>query len=102
MTSVGRLHVVGGTLLTFCVLWASIAADPWASARPDPLLAALARREAVIRKQTVAAQRAYTVRWTRYQEGIARQRALHAAMSTAPAPQVRLVQLPPVATTRSS
>jgi hypothetical protein len=102
MTSAGRVYVVAGTLLVFFVLWASIAANPWAAARPDPQVAALAHREAAIRKQAAAAQRAYTVRWARYRADLAQRRALQAAVTTAPAPQVRIVQLPPVATTRTS
>ena len=102
MTSPGRVYVVAGTLLVFFVLWASIAANPWASTKPDAQVAALVRREATIRKQAAEAQRAYTVRWTRYRANLAQRRALQAAVTTAPVPQVRIVQLPPVATTRTS
>lgn len=100
MTSLGRTYVAATTLLVFFVLWAAIAASPWATVKPDPRLAALARREAIVRQAAQAAERAFDARWARYGRAVAEQNAIRAA--PAASPQVRIVQLPAVATTRSS
>ena len=103
MTSLGRTYVAAGTLLAFLLLWAMVAASPWATTT-DPRTAALARREALVRREAAAAQQAYAARWAGYRAALAERRALQASVQApvAPAPQVRIVQLPPVATTRSS
>lgn len=103
MTSAGRAYVAVGTLLVFLVLWAAIAASPWRSARPDPRVEALAAREAVLRQAAVAAQARYAARWDAYRSALASRRAATATLAAAPAaPVVRVVQIPPAATTRSS
>lgn len=103
MTSLGRAYVATGTLLVFLLVWATIAASPWATGT-DPRLAALARREALVRREAAVAQQAYASRWAHYRAALAERQALQATVraSVAPTPQVRIVQLPPVATTRSS
>lgn len=101
MTSTARLYVVAGALVLFFVLWATIAASPWATAKPDPRLAALQRRELVVRREAAAVQAAYQQRWATYRARLAAQKA-HQATVAAAAPQVRVVQLPPVVTTRTS
>jgi hypothetical protein len=100
MTSLGRAYIAATTLLVFFVLWAAIAASPWAAAKPDPRFAALARREALVRQAAQAAERAYDARWAGYRRAVAERSATRA--TPAASPQVRIVQLPPVATTRSS
>lgn len=100
MTSLGRTYVAAATMLVFFVLWAAIAARPWAASTPDARVDALARREAVIRRAAQQAQEAYTARWDRYRRALAAQQP-RSAVTAAP-PPVRIVQLPPVATTRSS
>jgi hypothetical protein len=89
---VARLYTLSATILVFFVAWAGIAADPWVAA-PDRSLVALARREQRLRRDAdivrlIARRRA---------EAASRARA-----ASAPAPTVRVVQLPPVTTSRSS
>jgi hypothetical protein len=100
MTSLGRTYVAAATMLVFFVLWAAIAARPWATPTADPRAEALVRREAVVRRAAQQAQEAYTARWDRYRRELAARRSQPTV--TAAAPPVRIVQLPPVATTRSS
>jgi hypothetical protein len=100
MTSVlGRVYVVAGSLLAFFVLWAGIAARPWATAtKADPRVAALDRREARIRRDAAAAQAAAAERWSAYRKQVA---ARAAAVAAAP-PPVRIVTIPAVTSTRTS
>ena len=100
MTSLGRTYGPAGTLLVFFVLWAAIAASPWAAHRSDPRLEALTRREAIVRHAARDAQRAHAARWARYRGSLAEQQELQAAVATTP--QVRIVQVQPAVTTRSS
>lgn len=100
MTSLGRTYVAVTALLVFLVLWAAIAASPWAAAKPDPRLEALAKREALVRRAARAAEREHEARWARYGRAVADRRATRPA--SVASPQVRIVELPPVATTRSS
>ena len=103
MTSPGRLYVVAGTLLAFFLLWAGIAASPWRIAQPDPRVEALARREAVVRRSAAAAELRHAQRWADYRTALAARRQAQPVQAAAAAqPTVRVVQLPPVATTRSS
>jgi hypothetical protein len=100
MTSaLGRLYVVAGSLLVFFVLWAGIAAHPWASTAPDPRLAALDRREARIRRESAAAQALVAQRWATYRSQVASQAA---AVAATPPPAVRIVTVPAVTSTRTS
>jgi hypothetical protein len=101
MTSLlGRTYVVAGSLLAFFVLWAGIAARPWASATTDPRLAALDRREVRVRREAAAAQALVARRWAAYRAELA---ARTSAAAAAPAaPRVRVVTLPPITSTRTS
>lgn len=102
MTSaLGRVYVVAGSLLAFFVLWAGIAARPWAAAAPapDPRVAALDRREARIRRDAAAAQAVVARRWATYRAQLA---ARATAIAAAPAPPVRIVSVPAVTSTRTS
>lgn len=87
MTShVARLYVAAGTLLAFFLAWAGIAAHPWSTSGA---------------KSSVQAQ-AVAVFQQRLQRDAALLRQLSAKPGVAPARPVRVVQLPPVTTTRSS
>ena len=105
-----RLYAVVIAVVVFFVSWAAVAAKPWATATPDPRLAALAQREQRLRAdgrlvQQVVDQRlaAYRValRARKAQIATAQARSLQVAQPTA-APAVRVVNLPPLTITRSS
>jgi hypothetical protein len=126
-----RLYVLSITLLVFFVLWAVIAARPWAATPTGerPALKALAARERHLRHEARVVEKAVRRRWVSYRRRLhareAQIRALEqrhaaelaaasAAMSTAsysatPAsrvvtlpPQVRVVTLPPAGASTSS
>lgn len=126
-----RLYVLSVTLLVFFVLWAVIAAKPWAaSSGPDPRLAALAARERQIRHEARVVEKIVHRRWVAYRRRLrAREAQIHArekrhaqqlaaahaaavstvSYSAAPssqvvtlAPQVSVVTLPPVTSSGSS
>ena len=69
-----RLYVLSITLLVFFVLWAAIAARPWAAARSgaSPALKALAARERHLRHEARVVEKAVRRRWVSYR------RRLHA------------------------
>lgn len=101
MTSaIGRVYVATGGMLAFLVLWAGIAASPWAAPAPDARAASLDRRESRVRSRALAAQRRYEARWAAYRQALAERAATPVAVTSPP--RVRVVQLPPAATTRSS
>ncbi len=103
MTSpVGRLYVLAVSLVTFFVLWAVVAAHPWAATTPDTRLAALQQREAQIARETAAAQTAYAARLAVYRAALAARAAVPATVVAATAPPVRVVTSVPVTTTRTS
>lgn len=102
MTSpLGRAYVLGASLLVFLLLWAGIAAHPWVRAAADPRIAALDARQQRLSAQLVAAQSRQAARWSSYRTAVA-QRQQQAAATAAVAPTVRIVQLPALATTRTS
>jgi hypothetical protein len=114
MTDSGhRAYTVVVALVLFCVTWAAVAARPWATAAPDVRMADLALREQRLRADAKLVERivtnrqaAYSVSLARRQAEIARRRAtasLAAAVPARAAPvAARIVELPPVTTTRSS
>jgi TolA-binding protein len=110
MTShVGRLYSVALALFVFFLTWVAIGARPWAASgsQSDPRLAALEQREQRVRRQSVAVQRLVRRRWATYQAQLRQRRsqiaaANHAQAAAAQAPQVRVVSLPPVTSTRTS
>ncbi len=67
---VARVYVAAASLLAFFVLWATIAARPWAAAaaRPsvDPRLTALAKRQQQLRHEAAEVQRLVSYRWRVY------------------------------------
>jgi hypothetical protein len=110
-----RLYASAIAILVLFLTWAVVAARPWPaeSATQDPRLAALERREAELRKQSVKVKRAverrfavYQVRLRKRQAQIAAIRGANAAAAApapaASAPSVSVVSLPPVTSTRSS
>ena len=115
MTShVGRLYAAAGALLAFLVLWASIAAHPWAAASTtDPRLVALAKRERHLRADAALVQKVVDRRFTEYRVALAKRRseidaakraaaAQAVAVTQASSPSVRIVTLPPLVITRTS
>jgi hypothetical protein len=96
---VARLYAAAGSLAAFFLAWAGIAAHPWATAPRDPRLAALSQREQRLQRDAKLVQQVVDRRWAAYRAALAQRKA--AAASSA-APSVRVVTLPPVATTRSS
>ena len=109
-----RIYAVVLAAVIFFVSWAAVAAKPWATAKPDPRLAALAQREQRLRAdaklvEQVVAQRmaAYRVALKQRQTQIAQAKArslqaTQVASTQAPAPSVRVVNLPPLTVTRTS
>ena len=94
-----RLYTASAAIFVFFVAWAGIAARPWVTPAPDAQVAALAQRQQRLERdaklvQLIAARRAATNR--------AAQIAAQAAAQPAPPPTVRIVQLPPITTTRTS
>ena len=83
-----RLYAAGGALAAFVVAGAGIAARPWVAPPRDPRLVALDRREQRLVRDARLVQQIVDGR--------------RRAAAAAPPPAVRVVTLPPVATTRSS
>ena len=118
MTShAGRLYALAGSLFAFFVLWAVIAAHPWAStqATSDPRLVTLAQRERRLRADAALVQQIVDRRFTAYKAALAKRRAeiaaaarvsaaaaAPAAASRTAAPSVRVVTLPPLVITKTS
>jgi hypothetical protein len=127
MTShAGRLYALGGSLLAFFIVWAVVAAHPWATVKAsrDPRIVALAQREQRLRHEAGLVQQIVTRRFDDYRQRLAaykatlarRQAQLAAAQlasariataapsssSYASSPSVRVVTLPPLTITRTS
>ena len=116
MTShTGRLYALAGTLFTFFLLWAVVAAHPWASSgTQDSRLTALAQRERRLRSDAALVQKVVERRFAAYRTALAKRRAEIAAAqsqvraaaavpaSQASAPSVRVVTLPPLVITKTS
>lgn len=116
-----RMYSVALALVFFFLAWALVAARPWASAKADPRLAALAAREVRLRHDSVLVQRIVARRWGVYRTKLAKRKVEIAAArqrqaqlasaavasAAAPtagyaAPSVRVVTLPPLTITRTS
>lgn len=111
MTShAGRLYGLAAALFAFFVLWAAIAAHPWAASTTDPRLVALAQRERRLRADAVLVHQIVSRRLVDYHRVLAKRRAEIVAAKAAPsapapaavAPNVRIVTLPPLVITRTS
>ena len=105
-----RLYAVVIAVVVFFVSWAAVAAKPWATAKPDPRLAALSQREQRLRADAKLVQKVVDQRLAAYRMALrarkaqiatAQARSLQVAQPTA-APAVRVVNLPPLTITRSS
>lgn len=74
-----RPYVAAVTLLVFFVLWAAIAAKPWASAARrqglDPRLVALDRRQRRLAHESRVVKRTLDVRWRRYRRRLRQREA---------------------------
>ncbi len=106
-----RIYAVVVALVVFLVSWAAIAARPWATVQPDPRLAALAQRQQRLQADAKLVQQVVDRRMAAYRVALrarqvqiaqTRSRAVLAAQSTAAAPTVRVVNLPPLTITRTS
>jgi len=99
-----RVYAVVIAVVVFCVSWATVAARPWVAARPDPRLAALAQREQRLRTDARLVQKVVDRRMADYRLALAaRRKQIAAAQAQAvAAPQVRVVNLPPLTITRTS
>jgi hypothetical protein len=83
---VARLYAAVLALVAFFLSWAVIAARPWLpEATADPRVAALERREADLRRESVRLQR-----------------RLERRREASQAPSVGVVSVPPVTSTKSS
>lgn len=110
----GRIYALTLALVVFFFAWAVIAAHPWANAKNDPRLRALAAREAQLRREAVLVRKVVAERWARYrvqlklrQAAIAKVDAANAAAAQAPvysaaAGPVQVVNLPAHVITRTS
>ncbi|MGZ8694289.1 MAG: hypothetical protein ACXWYS_02490 [Gaiellaceae bacterium] len=109
MTShVARLYALAVALLVFFLTWAAIAARPLVGATTtDPRVAALVAREQRLRHESIAVRRLVQQRWAVYRVHLRGRQAQIAAahqraQAAAPAPPVRIVNLPPLTVTRTS
>jgi len=105
---VTRLSTLVVAVLVFVVAWAAIAARPWAATKPDPRLAALAQREAILRADAKLVRQIVSARAAAYRSALsARQTQIASSKSrtlaaAASAPSVRVVNLPPLTITKTS
>jgi hypothetical protein len=102
-----RTYAVAIALVVFFLSWAAIAADPWATPKPDPRLVALQAREQRLRVDAKVVARVVAARSAAYQTALQARRAAIAEARARPIPvaqppQVRIVTLPPLTVTRSS
>ena len=101
MTShVARLYAAAGAVAAFIVAGAGIAARPWIEPPRDSRLVALDQREQRLQRDALLVKQVVDRRWDAYRAALAQSRT--AAAAPPPAPTVRVVTLPPIATTRSS
>lgn len=90
-----RLYLTAATLFVFFVLWATVAAKPWASAarRPaDPRLVALDRRQRRLRHESVTVKHLLDKRWAVYDRRLKERRAQIAAAERTHALQIAAAQ----------
>lgn len=119
-----RLYAIVIAVVIFFVSWAAVAAQPWATAKPDPRLAVLAQREQRLRADAKLVQQVVNNRMATYRQALrtrnaqiaaakaqfaaAQARSLQVSQSTATspsyaaAPSVRVVNLPALTITRTS
>lgn len=100
-----RLYVVVAGVLAFFLVWAAVAAHPWApkTAVADPRVAALAARQQQVHLESLRVQKIVRARWAAYRAALAKRNSAAAQLASAPAaPSVRVVTLPPLTITRVS
>ncbi len=107
-----RIYAVVIAVAVFLVSWAAVAAKPWAIQKQDSRLAALAQREQRLRTDAKLVQQVVDRRAAAYRAALALRRAQIAKVRArtsqlaqtvaAPAPAVRVVNLPPLTMTRTS
>lgn len=117
MTShTGRLYALAGSLFAFFVLWAAIAAHPFAATTGarDPRLVAIAQRERRLRADALRVQTIVDRRFAAHRVALAKRRVEIAAAQLAASrpvavqaaqtssPSVRVVTLPPLVITKTS
>jgi hypothetical protein len=108
MTSqVGRLYALTFAIAVFFVVWAVVAARPWAASKVDSRLQALAAREALLRREGAVARRIVAQRTAAYHGELPARRnqiatARRATQAASASPPVRVVTLPPLTITRTS
>jgi hypothetical protein len=108
----GRLYALALSLVVFFVMWAVVAAHPWATASPDPRLRTLAIRETQLRHEARVVGKVVAARWRTYRVKLKARRAQiarvnaaaasAAARAVAAAPAVQVVNLPAHVITRTS
>lgn len=78
-----RLYTAAGAIVIFFLLWATIAARPWATTEQvtpqDPRLVALAQREKNLRKRAAGVNRVVARRWAIYERRSTRRQRQNAA-----------------------
>jgi hypothetical protein len=102
-----RVYAVVIAVVVFCVSWATLAANPWGAAKPDPRLGALTQREQRLRADAELVREVVDRRMAAYRLALAARKKQIAAAQTqvqqaTAAPQVRVVNLPPLTITRTS
>ena len=110
--TIGRFWAVAVALVVFFILWAVLAARPWASpgAPADPRLSALQAREQKTQTRALAAQQTLNRRWAAYRSALlrqkgsltAQQRAQLTAAPAGPSVIVKVSGTPPVTRSTSS
>jgi hypothetical protein len=102
-----RLYAVVVAVLVFFVAWAAVAARPWATAKRDPRLAALAKREQQLRTDARLVKLVVDKRFATYRAALAQRQAHNATATRSLAVSqgsaaVRVVNLPPLTITKTS
>jgi hypothetical protein len=110
--AIGRFWAVALALVVFFILWAVLAARPWASsgAPADPRLTALQAQEQKTQNRALAAQQTLNKRWAVYRSALMRQKgsltaqqqAQLAAAPAGPSVIVKVTGAPPVTQSTSS
>jgi hypothetical protein len=106
---IARLYALATSLVVFVAVWLAVSAHPWAqssAALPanTPQMARLAAREHHLRAETRRVNLIVERRFAAYRRALAAvaQRTVVAQSPVAAPPAVRVVTLPPVASTRTS
>jgi hypothetical protein len=94
MTShVGRIYALALSIFVFFVVWACVAARPWAARKPSAQVQLLTLRRQALTRETALVNQILSLR---------AKASSSAAPAAAAAPAVRVVTLPPLTITRTS